>query len=289
MIKPAKKDDLFLADVRDAEPNTTPGCHLALWWLGQAGFLLKATDTETNARHMLLDPYLSDSLTKKYAKTEIPHDRMTEIVIAPARLDFVDVITSSHNHTDHLDAETICPILEAKQGAPTKMVVVEAGKPLAAERLGVEPNKLIGMDDGREVDVAGFKIFGVPAAHETIETDDQGRHQFLGYVIRVGGRTIYHAGDTVRYDGMVERLRPLNIDVALLPINGPGAARGVAGNLAGPEAAILAHEIGAKLAVPCHYDMFHFNTASPAAFIAICRQLGQPYRVLKCGQRLVVS
>ena len=251
---------------------------------------------------MLLDPYLSDSLTRKYADTEIPHDRMTEIVIDPARLDFIDAITSSHNHTDHLDAETICPIIKKKvpgtffgdggKKVPgtfvTKIVVAESGRQQAAERLGVEPDELVGMDDGRKANVAGFEIMGVPAAHETIQTDDRGRHQFLGYVVKVAGRTIYHAGDTVRYDGMVERLRPLNIDIALLPINGRGIGHNVAGNLAGPEAAILAHQIGAKLAIPCHYDMFHFNTASPAAFIGICRQLGQAYRVLKCGERFVM-
>ena len=54
-----------------------------------------------NDHHLLLDPYLSDSLTRKYAATDKPHVRMTELVIDPARLDFIDAVTSSHNHTDH--------------------------------------------------------------------------------------------------------------------------------------------------------------------------------------------
>ncbi|MGZ9225209.1 MAG: hypothetical protein ACXW4M_06595 [Anaerolineales bacterium] len=49
----------------------------------------------------MIDPYLSDSLTKKYAGTNKPHVRMTERVIAPEWLDFVEVVTSSHIHTDH--------------------------------------------------------------------------------------------------------------------------------------------------------------------------------------------
>ena len=103
MIEPWLKDDAFLADVRAAREHPNP---LHLWWLGQSGFLV-----QWQGRHLLLDPYLSDSLTHKYAATDKPHVRMTERVIAPERLDFIDVVTSSHNHTDHLDKETLVPLL----------------------------------------------------------------------------------------------------------------------------------------------------------------------------------
>ena len=73
-----------------------------LWWLGQSGFLVQWA-----GNHLLLDPYLSDSLTRKYATTDKPHVRMTRRVIAPEALDFVDIAVSTHNHTDHLDGETL--------------------------------------------------------------------------------------------------------------------------------------------------------------------------------------
>ena len=76
-----------------------------------------------------------------------------------------------------------------------------------------------------------------------------------------------------------------DVDLALLPINGDVPERRVAGNLDGREAATLAKEIGARLVIPCHYDMFKFNTASPDLFVATARELGQPYRVLRCGER----
>jgi L-ascorbate metabolism protein UlaG (beta-lactamase superfamily) len=87
------------------------------------------------------------------------------------------------------------------------------------------------------------------------------------------------------FDGMVEWLKPHAIDVALLPINGRASERRVAGNLWGREAAQLAKDIGAKLVVPCHYDMFGFNTATPEEFTTTCEQIGQPYRVLQLGER----
>ena len=83
----------------------------------------------------------------------------------------------------------------------------------------------------------------------------------------LGSITVYHSGDTLRYPRMVELLRPFAIDVALLPINGNRPERRVAGNLFGDEAARLAQDIGARLVVPCHYDMFEFNTESPDLFV----------------------
>ena len=84
------------------------------------------------------------------------------------------------------------------------------------------------------------------------------------------------------------RVRPFAVDVALLPINGRAPERRVAGNLDGPEAARLARDVGARLAVPCHYEMFTFNTAPPDAFLAACAALGQPCRVLRAGERCTV-
>lgn len=275
MIELALADEVWLADVAAArgEPDA-----LHIWWMGQSGFLVQWA-----GRHLLLDPYLSDSLTRKYAGTDKPHVRMTRRVVAPERLGFVDVISSSHNHTDHLDAETVGPILAANSGV--QIVAPEANRAFVAERLGVAPDVLIGMDVGKSATIAGFTFHGVPAAHEQLEIDEQGRYKFLGYVIEVGPWTLYHSGDTVLYAGMAERLKTWRVDVAMLPINGRAAERRVAGNLNGVEAAQLAWEIGAGVAIPCHYEMFEFNTASPDAFVAECARLGQAAKVLRAGER----
>src|SRR5205814_1529994 len=120
---------------------------------------------------------------------------------------------------------------------------------------------------------------------EELEQDEAGHHKYLGYIIQFGPWTLYHSGDTVWYDGMVEKLRQWSIDVAFLPINGRAPERRVAGNLDGLEAAQLAKTIGAHLVIPDHYELFEFNTASPAAFVAEARRLAQPYRVLRAGER----
>ena len=161
MIRPLQSGDAFLADVRAADPGA-----LHLWWLGQSGFLVS-----WEGRHLLLDPYLSDSLTRKYADTDKPHVRMTELVVEASRLDFVDAVTSSHAHTDHLDPDTLRALPDVPIVAPA------AHGALVVERAGREP---LAIDDGETVDVAGFSITAVPAAHEAIERDEAGRLLHLG-------------------------------------------------------------------------------------------------------------
>ena len=120
---------------------------------------------------------------------------------------------------------------------------------------------------------------------EERELDDQGRDKYLGYVFSFGPWSVYHSGDTVPFDGLEDALSGHSLDLAILPVNGRAAGRGVAGNLWGREAAQLSKEIGARLAIPCHYDMFSFNTATPDEFVQHCHKLNQPYRVLRCAER----
>jgi L-ascorbate metabolism protein UlaG (beta-lactamase superfamily) len=83
---------------------------------------------------------------------------------------------------------------------------------------------------------------------------------------------------------MSDKLLPFKIDVALLPINGRSPERRVPGNLFGREAAQLAKDIETKLVIPCHFEMFAFNTASPDEFVQHCRKVGQQFKVLRCGE-----
>src|ERR1043165_4513273 len=128
MIKPVLQDDAFLEDVKNARSDNA----FFLWWLGQSGFLVHWRN-----QFLLLDPYLSDSLTKKYATTDKPHVRMTDRVVAADKLNFLHVIPSSHNHTDHLDADTLLPLLEVNPAAT--LIIPEANREFVANRLKRPP------------------------------------------------------------------------------------------------------------------------------------------------------
>ena len=277
MIKPVLQDEEFLEDVIRAKRNPE---QLHLWWLGQSGFLIQWL-----GYHLLLDPYLSDSLTKKYANTDKPHVRMTERVIAPEQLDFVDVVTSSHNHTDHLDGETLIPLLQANPNLT--VIVSRANLSFAAERLQVSPERLTPIQaDGEAIRTGPFTFHAIPSAHEALEQDEYSDHRYIGFLVQAGERAIYHSGDCIPYEGLIDRLKNWKIDLALLPINGRDPARGVAGNFTAEEAAQLGKQINAGLIIPCHYEMFEFNTVSPEGFVKSAEQVGQKYQLLRCGERL---
>src|SRR5215203_460177 len=104
LIKAFKKDEALKQEIDSLASDKK---NFYLWWLGQSGFLL-----QWKGKRVLIDPYLSDSLTKKYLITDKPHTRMSELVLKPELLKNISIVTSSHNHTDHLDAETLIPILK---------------------------------------------------------------------------------------------------------------------------------------------------------------------------------
>lgn len=275
LIPAGLKDEALIADA-DALREDAAGFHL--WWLGQSGFLL-----QWKGFRVLFDPYLSDSLTKKYADTNKAHIRMSERVIDPTLLRNIGAIASSHNHTDHLDAETLVPIIFNNPSA--KLVIPEANRQFVADRLKCNADFPVGLTDGQSAALGEFVFHGVPASHNSIERDSRGNSRFMGYVLQFGDWHVYHSGDTLWFEGMEELLRPFHIDVALLPINGNDPSRGVAGNLSAREAAELGHAIGAKHVIPCHYDMFTFNTADPNDFARAARDIRQPFSVLQPGQR----
>lgn len=273
-MKPAfLKDDALLEDIARARAEKRS----RVWWLGQSGFLVHTPEAT-----ILFDPYLSDSLTRKYADTDKPHTRVTERVIAPELLTGIDVITSSHNHTDHLDAETLLPLLASNPGA--RLAIPRANRTFVIERLGQAHSALVEIDAGESITVGSVNLHGIPAAHNTVERDENGRCRFLGFVAETGGRTFYHSGDTLMHDKLVSSIAPFRPDVAFVPINGNKPERRVAGNLNGREAAELARQIHAGIAIPHHFDMFEFNTASPEEFIAECQRLGQPFNVMLNGE-----
>ncbi|MGE4550666.1 MAG: MBL fold metallo-hydrolase, partial [Opitutales bacterium] len=171
MIKPALQDGAFLTAVRDADSEED----FFLWWVGQSGFLIK-----WRGKQLLFDPYLSDSLTRKYAETDNPHDRLTEIVVSPNSLQGVQVATSSHNHTDHLDAETLHALHAANP--ELTLVLPTANMDFVHERLGDDAPSFLPVDVGETVESHGFAMTGVLAAHDAVELDQLGRSHFLGFV-----------------------------------------------------------------------------------------------------------
>jgi L-ascorbate metabolism protein UlaG (beta-lactamase superfamily) len=274
LIKAILKDEALVVEMDSLVSDES---HFHLWWLGQSGYLL-----QWKGKRVLIDPYLSDSLTKKYVTTDKPHTRMSELVVKPELLKNISIITSSHNHTDHLDAETLMPVLKNNPGI--QFIIPEANRSFVAERVQCAIDFPTGLNDGQAVTIDEFTFHGIPAKHNEIDRDEYGNCRYMGYVIEFGPYKIYHSGDTLWFDEMVEWVKPFAVDVAILPINGNRPERKVAGNLDCKEAAALGKAIKAKYVLPCHYDLFSFNTADVNDFVHEALQINQSYKVLKGGE-----
>ena len=253
-----------------ARPTTTlraldlaPGT-IALWWLGQAGFAVRA-----GGLVLLLDPFLAPMAERVSAPAFDPEDAAG-----------VDVVTYSHEHYDHLDLASLPAIARASPGA--RFVVP---RPLvdAVAAAGVPRERLIGAQPDERIVLDGVTLHPVPARHGVGMADaytfgrelSGGLYRYLGYVLDDGVARVYHAGDTIVYDGQAERVRALRADVALLPINGRDhfrEAAGIVGNMDHREAARLAVDAGVDLLVPMHYDTFPQNLGFPAHLVDVVRR-----------------
>lgn len=246
-----------------------------LWWLGQAGFAIRHGGTR-----LLVDPYLSDSLAVKYRGRPLAHERLMAPPIAPGEMRGVDWCLCSHAHSDHMDPGTL-PILAAAN--PTcRFVVPRASAPLARER-GVPPERLVAVNAGETLSLGPTcRVEVIPAAHETLKTDAAGLHDCLGFVLRLGGITLYHSGDCVPFDGLAELLRGLQPDLALLPVNGRDAARtaaGILGNFSFSEAVALCRQARIPWLLAHHVGMFACNTVPSDTLLQAAAASGQEIRI----------
>jgi L-ascorbate metabolism protein UlaG (beta-lactamase superfamily) len=276
LIEPRNKGITLAADIDSSRPK--PGS-VVIWWLGQSGFVIKS-----GATTIAVDLYLSEHLTKKYENTNRPHIRMTEAPLRGSELRGIDLILASHKHSDHLDPGTVPDVLK---GSPQALLVVPEAIVGHVEGLGIDPDRIIGIDAGQTYERPGFSVRAIPSAHEGLDRDERGRHLYLGFVIEIAGKRLYHSGDSLVYEGLDDRLGPGPWDVFFLPINGRDPARGVPGNMSSTEAVALAGRLWPKYIVPHHYDMFTFNTVPIAEFEDAARALpeGVAPRILDCGER----
>jgi L-ascorbate 6-phosphate lactonase len=235
-----------------------------LVWLGQSGFLIRLGEA-----NILIDAFLSPHPERLFR---------SELSISDRR--FVDVIACTHDHLDHLDRDAL-PAL-ASESPQARVLLPEQCADVVAG-LGVSRNRIVGLQPEETVTVAGVTVRAVRARHAMHATDAYTFDGFLGFVFIAGDIAIYHAGDTIGYDGLGARLRELRVNVCLLPINGRDAereARDIVGNMDADEAAQLAIESGAEVAIPMHYDMFAGNPGDPARMVAAVERLGGGVKVV---------
>jgi L-ascorbate metabolism protein UlaG (beta-lactamase superfamily) len=203
---------------------------------------------------VVIDPYLSDN---------------PNAPVNPDQVD-VDFIALTHGHGDHIgDA-----IWMAKNNEATIIAVNELANYCAAQDC-MTHNMHIG---------GGFNFpFGrlkFTIAHHGSSTNDwKYLGQPAGIVIKMGGQTVYHCGDTGLFLDMKLIGELDKIDIMLVPI-GDNFTMGI-------DDAVKAVEfVQPGLAVPMHYNTFPVIQANPLEFVEKCQSKGMNARAMKYGETM---
>lgn len=227
---------------------------MRLTYFGHSAFLL-----ELAGHRLVFDPWFRQN----------PHG-----TVDPATVP-CDLVLVSHAHDDHLgDALELAQLYRATIVAPFEL----------AEHLAAQGASTIDLMPGGGVDLPWGRIDMTPAIHSSALELGGGKTRSMGvasgYVIRAGGRSLYHAGDTALF-GDMRLIGRHGLDVALIPIGDYYTM--------GPVDAIEAlHFLRPRLAIPMHFNSSERIRVDALAFAAEATRSGHPVRVMRPGEVLDV-
>ena len=191
---------------------------MQITFLGHAAFSLLDGDVT-----VLVDPFLTGNPQATVAADDVE----------------ADAILLTHGHSDHLgDAVAI-----AKRTGATVQAITEI-----AGEIGEEGVEVVDTNLGGTATYPWGTARLVPAFH-TSTTPKGTVTPAGGLVIELGGKRIYHVGDSALFSDLQLPGKRGKIDVALVPIGGHYTMDRF-------DAVVAAELIGADVVIPCHYDTF---------------------------------
>lgn len=238
------------------ELRVEPGS-LAIFWLGQAGFVYKTP----GGTIVYVDAYLSDCVHRLLGDVRYGFQRIMPAPLAPEEVE-ADVVVCTHSHADHFDYDAI-PALARN---PHIHFVAAPDCRLEFEKLGVPDHRFTIIHEDETLTYGDVTLTGVFADHGDLAPEA------LGLLLQVGEIKVWQVADTAYRPEKWQQLFAAGIDVIIPPING------AYGNLDGVEAARLAHDAGARVAIPCHFWMFAEHNGNPAQFLDACKELAPEVR-----------
>lgn len=229
-----------------------PANAIALWFVGQNGFLLKSAAGTVVA----IDPYLTDSCAAKYKHLGLDLGRQVPVPIQPEDLT-VDFVVLTHSHDDHLDEETIrrltcSPEFLAPWSALQKL-----------HSIGIAEAQCRLLHPQEEITLGDIRVEGTFA----LPTDGTDLNHIGLLFTFFNGIRMYNTGDTA-YADILKTLLPSSVDICAICINGGFH------NLDAEEAARIAMAVDPQVVVPTHYDVMLATADAPESFRAALDRVG---------------
>jgi L-ascorbate metabolism protein UlaG (beta-lactamase superfamily) len=219
---------------------------LGVTFIGHSSFLV-----QIGGRKLLVDPVFAERL--------IALRRLRRPGVKIKDLPAIDLVLLSHAHMDHLNRPSLRRIVahNTKVAGRAPIAVVPWGVEDLVDDLGFA--RVVTLEWWQTKSIGGLEITMTPCKHWGARLFKDTHRGFGGYVIRGGGHTLYHSGDTAYFDGFAKIGSRLKPEVALLPIGAyrPDSYRGVH---TCPEEALQAFlDLGARRMIPMHYGTFRLS------------------------------
>jgi len=204
-------------------------------WIGHASFFLQFA-----GHSAMVDP--------NWANWHGPVKRQRRPGLRLSEVPEVDLVLVTHAHFDHLHKPSL-KILQAREG-----IVVPRGSGKLVKRLGFPAIYEMSVWDSLRFDQ--LEVIHTPSHHWGARFLHDIHRNYGGYIVRAGGKSVFHCGDSAYFDGFAEIGRRYQIDVALMPIGAYEAPSGRDVHM-NPEEAVRAFaDLGAKVLIPMHYATF---------------------------------
>lgn len=240
----AKKADSFRVKVIENESifETKEDC---IVWMGHSSFFIRV-----GGINLLTDPVYFD----------IPMvPRLSKLPCNINKVKNIDYLLLSHDHRDHFDVKSIKTILN--------------NNPQTEVLMSLRTNKLLSkITTKHKFQEAGWyqeyktpsniKITYLPAKHWCKRgIGDLNKHLWGSFMIEIGNKTIYFAGDTA-YDKHFTEIAEMfpNIDICFMPVGAYKPPHIMKDNHTSPEEAVQAFvDLKGKTFIPMHYGTFDLS------------------------------